>query len=98
MVCVVISVNIYNNTLNVVAKGGRKVEGGKSLVETTGSLTQTGVLPVQLVFGWLAAIRNPRDFNLFDHSIELTHSPNLICTANATYNRSASVQLSNMSR
>ena len=34
----------YNNTLKIKANGGRWVEGGKSLVETTGSLTQTGVL------------------------------------------------------
>ena len=32
----------YNNTLKIKANGGRWVEGGKSLVETTGSLTQTG--------------------------------------------------------
>ena len=39
----IILLSYYNNTLKVVAKGGRRVEGGKSLVETTGSLTQTGV-------------------------------------------------------
>ena len=39
----------YNNTLKIKANGGRWVEGGKSLVETTGSLTQTGVLPNQVV-------------------------------------------------
>ena len=33
----------YNNTFKVAARGGRSVEGGNSLVETTGSLTQTGV-------------------------------------------------------
>ena len=34
----------YNNTLKIKAIGGRWVEGGKSLVKTTGSLTQIGVL------------------------------------------------------
>ena len=51
----------YNNTLKIKAKGGRRVEGGTCLVETTGSLTQTGVL------AYLCAIQDDND--MVEHEI-----------------------------